>query len=158
MNNIFIDEQIQNDVNENRNNFHSISLNVAQLNLEDYNRRFETNFDLDYTKNDRGQFNFSLANPPQYPLDHRIDSDINFFRSWALNYVDKRWFENYYHNVKSLEYDQIALWRTIDRDMYLDKAKSFVTKYTDYSPLGFLSDEESQSVKSEISNRFLRLL
>lgn len=157
MNNIIIDG-IQQDIDNSITNFHSIGLHVAQLNLEDYNQRFDTDFDLIYYKNDEGKYFFKISNPPQYPLDHKIDSEINFFRSWAVNYDDKTWFRNYYNNIESLEYNDIMVWRPIDNDMYSSKAQSFKKRYTDYAPLGFLSEEEIQTVKSEISNRFLRFL
>ena len=151
---------VEKDIEESTSDFHTISLNVAQLNLEDYNRRFNTDFDLVYLKDDRGHFMFKLANPPQNVLEHIIDSDINFFKSWAVNYNynNNNWFRDFYHNINSLEFEQIMVWRIRDRDMFLDKARSFITKYTDYAPLGFLSEEEIQSVKSEISSRFLRFL
>lgn len=157
MNKIII-SGIEKEIEESIDKFHPIGLHIAKLNLIDYNIRFNTDFDLVYLKDNEGRFMFKLANPPQYLLEHKIDSDINFFRSWALNFEDPKWFENYYHNIANFDFNDISMWRAIDQKMYSDKRDYFITKYWKYAPLGFLSPEQEESVKSEISKRFLRFL
>ncbi|WP_312345900.1 hypothetical protein [Chryseobacterium binzhouense] len=157
MNKIII--TVQEDIDKSIGGFHELSLNVAQLNLIDYNNRFDTDFDLIYLKDDGGKFKFVISNPPTYN-QHKIDNDINFLRSWAVNYKykDNNWFKNYYNSIDSLEFQDIITWRNIDKEMYESKRKFFITKYKNYSPLGFLSPKEQEDIILQIDKRFLRLL
>ncbi len=156
MNNILIDENILEEA-KSSNDFETNML-IAELNLKDYNKRLGTSHDLIYKKINE-KLKFVLDDSDNISFD--IAENINFFILWNSEKIDKSYFRIYYDNINSFEYSQITFYNSphIPKDDKYQKAKeNFIKKYADYSPLGFLSEEESQSVKSEISKRFLTSL
>lgn len=157
--NKIITSAVDQDIAQSTSNFHDLSLHVAQLNLIDYNTRLDTDFDLVYLKDTQGGFFFQLRNPSQYLQDYKIDGEINFLKSWAVNYSynNNDWFRDYFNHLKS-EVNDLSTWRTLDRKAYDRKRNLIIKRFKNYAPLGFLSAEEMEKVKSETDNRFIMSL
>lgn len=154
MNNITIDEELSQEF-QSSEKFQKI-LDIAKLNLEDYNARMNTSYDLTYKDVGEERFRFTLDDSDNY--QDGIAGDVNFFVLWNAEKLDKSYFEIFYQNISNYEYSELSFYNSphIKKyETYQNMVVAFKKKYMDYSPLGFLTDEESQSVKSEIYKRFL---
>ncbi|GEJ46978.1 hypothetical protein [Chryseobacterium sp. ON_d1] len=150
MNNISIDEEFSQEF-QSSEKFQKI-LDIAKLNLEDYNARMNTSYDLTYKDVGEEKFRFTLDDSDNY--QDGIAGDVNFFVLWNAEKIDKSYFEIFYQNIGNYEYGELSFYNSphVNKDeVYQKKVTEFKKKYDDYSPLGFLTDEESQSVKSEIN-------
>lgn len=154
MNNITIDEGLSQEF-QSSEKFQKI-LDIAKLNLEDYNARMNTSYDLTYKDVGEKRFRFTLDDSDNY--QDGIAGDVNFFVLWNAEKLDKSYFEVYYRNISNYEYSELSFYNSPHvkkDDTYEVKVSTFKKRFFDYSPLGFLTDEETQSVKSEIHKRFL---
>lgn len=157
MNNITIDEELSQEF-QSSEKFQKI-LDIAKLNLEDYNARMNTSYDLTYKDVGEERFRFTLDDSDNY--QDAIAGDVNFFVLWNAEKIDMSYFEIFYQNIGNYEYGELSFYNSphVNKDeVYQKKVAEFKKKYDDYSPLGFLTDEESLSVKSEINRRFLKNL
>lgn len=154
MNNILIENGLSQEILSSDEFEKKIS--IAKLNLEDYNARLNTSYDLTYKDVGEGKWKFTLDDSDNHRDE--IAGDVNFFILWNTEKVNKVYFEIFYQNIKNYEYNELSFYNSphVKKDEgYHNKITLFKRKYTNYSPLGFLTDDEIELVKSEISRRFL---
>lgn len=134
------------------------NLKIAQLNLSDFNKRMNKDYDLlcRFT-NDHPRF--FLMQELRYPENtNTIASQINWLMMWNREINDRGYFKIFFNDIQR-EFEEINRYDSpyIQEDNVYHKAvEDFKKKYKDYAPLGFLSEKEENYIKEEINKRFLK--
>ncbi|AYZ35180.1 hypothetical protein EGY07_06140 [Chryseobacterium indologenes] len=156
MNTISFDKEVhQETIDKNAEN-----LKIAQLNLEDYNKRTGKEYDLlcRFTNNHP---RFFLMQELRYPENtNTIASQINWLLMWKREINDRVYFKIFFSDIQR-EFEEISRYHSpyIQKDnVYYKAVEDFKKKYTDYAPLGFLSKEDEDYIKDEIKKKFLHYI
>lgn len=134
------------------------NLRVAQLNLSDFNERMSKNYDLICSfKNDNPRF--FLKQELRYPENtNTIASQINWLLTWKREINDRTYFKIFFNDIER-DFEEIKRYNSpyIQKDnVYHKIVEDFKKKYTDYAPLGFLSNDDENYIKEEINKKFLQ--
>ncbi|KQT18174.1 hypothetical protein ASG31_05425 [Chryseobacterium sp. Leaf404] len=156
MNTISFEKEISRAIIEkNAENF-----DMAHLNLSDFNRRMDKDYDLICRFTNENP-RFFLRQELRYPENtNTIASQINWFLMWKNSQDQKSYFRMFFSDVRR-EFEAITFYHSphVQKDnVYFKLADNFKKKYTDYAPLGFLSTDEENYIKEEINIKFLRNL
>lgn len=123
---------------------HISNINIISINLEDFNKRFDTDFIVNYSADD-----YSIS---------PIDEQNHELLIWFLESVGELLAFAYSPTKNSQE----------DLDLYLDNRKkelnyarskemysNFRTRYIGYAPLGFLEKPNYDLIKNKLTNLIL---
>ncbi|MFL9835809.1 hypothetical protein [Chryseobacterium terrae] len=133
------------------------NLKIAQLNLSDFNKRMDKDYDLlcRFTNN---YPRFFLMQDLRYPENtNTIASQINWLLMWKREINDRVYFKIFFNDIER-EFEEINRYNSpyIQKDnLYHNAMEDFKNKYTDYAPLGFLTKEDEDYIKEEINKKFL---
>lgn len=134
------------------------NLKIAQLNLSDYNERMGKDYDL-ICRFTNGNPRFFLKQELRYPENtNTIASQINWLLMWKREINDRVYFKIFFNDI-AREFEEINKYNSpyIQKDIvYYKMAEDFRKKYTDYAPLGFLSQDDEKYIKEEINKKFLQ--
>jgi Iap family predicted aminopeptidase len=153
---IFFDEDTaQETIEKNAEN-----LKIAELNLLDFNKRMEKDYDL-ICKFTNEKPRFFLKQELRYPDNtNTIASQINWLLMWKKEKKDKAYFKIFFSDIQK-DFEEITRYHSpyVQKDtLYYKKVENFKKKYTDYAPLGFLDEDDEGYIKREIHEKFLRHL
>ncbi|AYZ35156.1 hypothetical protein EGY07_06010 [Chryseobacterium indologenes] len=156
MNTISFDKNVsQETIDKNQEN-----LKIAQPNLSDFNERMGKDYDLlcRFT-NDNSRF--FLKQELRYPENtNTIASHINWLLMWKREISDRVYFKIFFNDIER-EYEEINRYNSpyVQKDeVYYKITEEFKKKYTNYAPLGFLSEEDEEYIKLEINRKFLQYI
>lgn len=134
------------------------SLQIAELNLSDFNERMNKDYDL-LCRFTNGNPRFFLKQELRYPENtNTIASQINWLLMWKREIHDRAYFKIFFNDIER-EFEKINRYNTpyIKKDnLYYKMVADFKKKYSDYAPLGFLSAEDQIYIKAEIQKKFLQ--
>lgn len=146
------------DVSQETINKNAENLNIAQLNLSDFNERMGTNYDL-ICKFTNENTRFFLKQELRYPENtNTIASQINWLLMWKREINDRVYFKIFFNDI-AREFEEINRYNSpyVQKDnIYYKMVEDFKRKYTDYAPLGFLSENDEKYIKEEINKKFLQ--
>jgi hypothetical protein len=140
---------------------HLENLKIAQVNLEDFNSRLQESIVLKYNGL---RFKFEKSNNHQ--KTYEIEGFINLFTMWSknLSYGFQDFYSTFFKKIE-YEYNQIVqdyrgryvLKKITNRDIEIFNSdrEVFIRKYHNYSPLGFLSNEQENEIKLKINKLFI---
>lgn len=133
-------------------------LNIASLNLDDFNARLNLNIHLRYDEN---ECKFVLAdNYSQESI--KIVYKINWFNWFSVQPDFEGEFQERYLNSVLAERDDILqsirfpiyLTKSVNRsdiDFFNSNKDFFINKYKNYHPLGFLSEASSLEITNKLN-------
>ena len=154
MNKISIEKDVSQETIDNNEE----NLKIAQMNLSDFNERMDKDYDL-ICKFTDGNPRFFLQQELRYPENtNTIASQINWLLTWKREINDRGYFKIFFNDIER-EFEKINRYHTpyIQKDkVYYKLVENFKKKYTDYTPLGFLHQEDENYIKEEINKKFLR--
>lgn len=136
------------------------NLKIAQLNLSDFNERMGKDYDL-ICRFTNEHPRFFLLQELRYPENtNTIASQINWLLMWKKEIKDRAYFKIFFNEIER-EFEEIMRYHSpyVQKDyLYYKLVKNFEKKYTDYAPLGFLSQDDENYIKEEINKKYLHRL
>lgn len=156
MNLIILDDNIPEEtINDNLDN-----LNIAQLNLSDFNERMNRGYDLICRFTD-GHPRFFLKQELKYPENtNTIASQINWLLMWKKEIKDRGYFKIFFSEVQR-DFEEITRYQSpfVEKDiLYENLVDNFKKRYSNYAPLGFLDEVDQNYIKEEIYKKYLQRL
>lgn len=102
---------------------------------------------------------FFLLRELKYPENtNTIASQINWLLMWKREINDKAYFKIFFNDIQR-EFEEIDRYHSpyVQKDnVYHKLVEDFKKKYTDFAPLGFLSEKDQDYIKDEIDKKFLQ--
>lgn len=149
----FEKDSSQETIDENAEN-----LQMAYLNLADFNERMGKDYDL-ICRFTNGNPRFFLQQELRYPENtNTIASQINWLLMWKREIGNKTYYKMFFNDIQR-DFEEINQYNSpyIQKDnVYYKLVATFKKKYTNYAPLGFLTTEEEINIKEEIDKKFLQ--
>ncbi|MCU7617078.1 hypothetical protein NZ698_07705 [Chryseobacterium sp. PBS4-4] len=134
------------------------NLKIAQLNLSDFNKRMNKDYDL-ICRFTNEHPRFFLKQELRYPENtNTIASQINWLLLWKREINDRSYFKIFFNDIER-EFEKINHYNSPyikKNDLYYKIVEDFKKKYTDYAPLGFLNKDDENYIKEEIYKKFLQ--
>lgn len=134
------------------------NLRVAQLNLSDFNERMGKDYDLICRFNNDNP-RFFLKQELRYPENtNTIASQINWLLTWKREINDRGYFKIFFNDIER-DFEKINHYHSPyvqKNNLYFKLVEDFKKKYTDYTPLGFLNQDDEDYIKEEINKKFLQ--
>lgn len=152
---LFEENTLQETIEKNAEN-----LKIAELNLLDFNKRMDKDYDL-ICKFTNENPRFFLKQELRYPENtNTIASQINWLLTWKKEKHHRDYFKIFFGDVQR-DFEEINIYHSpyIQKSsLYYKIVDKFKKKYTDYAPLGFLNEDDESFIKKEIYERFLKHL
>lgn len=136
------------------------NLKIAELNLIDFNKRMDKDYDL-VCKFTNENPRFFLKQELRYPENtNTIASQINWLLMWNREKKDRGYFKIFFNDIQR-DFEEINRYHSPyvqKNNLYYKLVENFKKKYTDYAPLGFLNEDDESYIKREIHEKFLKHL
>lgn len=136
---------------------HIKHLNIASKNIEHFNLRFNSNHKIVYDAKD-----FQFYSKENNPDSNTINSRINTYRYWAIQddvnsdslvvpFLNRAQQEC--DNIKQSFYGPkgLNILKQSDIEYFNLQKDKFTTMYKNYFPLGFLSNQTQEKIKSHLN-------
>lgn len=149
---------IEKDISQETIDKNADTLRMAQLNLSDFNERMDKDYDLICRFTNENP-RFFLKQELRYPDNtNTIATQINWLLMWRREINDRTYFKIFFNDI-AREFEEINRYHSpyVQKDTIYHKiVDDFKKKYTDYAPLGFLSEDDENYIKEEINKKFLQ--